>query len=523
MRIFLALGAWAALTAAMVTANAAPARHVIIISIDGLHQADLLDPMLQDRWANVLAVAHQGIWYNSASASVPSDSMPGTLAYLTGAGPATTGVYYDVAYSRTLLAPDGATTGTRILIDEAIDKDATRLDGGGNFGAASLDPAKLPRDPGRGAALVYPHDLLKVNTIFEVAHAAGLRTVMMDKHPAYEIAAGPSGNGVDDLYCPEIDAKAALVDGKLLDVSAAPAGTKLKSINKDADLAMAYDDLKIAALVREIHGQDTNGRTGLGAPGLAAVNLQAVTIAEKIRKGGIDQVDGKQVVSKAVLRAIQHNDADIAMVVSALKSAGIWDQTLLIVTAKHGQNPRVGEARLVKQSVITDALQKSGIALASQTLDDVALLWLADRSKTSRAADVLHTLAMGSNNPGIAEIYWGQSLQAAHLAGPDDRTPDIIVSLQPGVLLTDSSAKRSDHGGFCDDDRHVPIILGGGAIDAPDRGAINPMPVQTTQIAVTALVALGLNPAALQGAQLENTQALPNDGLESAVQANYKP
>lgn len=502
-----------------------PARHVIIISIDGLHEADLIDSNLRDRLKTLLATAGSGMWYQSASATAPSDSMPGTLAYLTGAGPATTGVYYDVSYSRDLLPPGsapGAAAGTPILVDEAIDRDDALLSGGGNFGLGGIDPAKLALDPARGGAVEYPHDYLKVNTIFEVVHAAGLRASMMDKHPAYEIANGPSGKGVDDLFCPEIDARAALVDGKLLDRSAAPAGIKLIPINKDVALAMAYDDLKIAALVREIHGEDSGGKSGVGAPALAAINLQAVTIAEKTRKGGIDSEDGKEVVSPLVLQAMQHSDAAIATVVSELKSAGLWDQTMLIVTAKHGQNPRLGRARLVKQSAILGPLESAGFFLAGKTLDDVALLWLADRSKTSQAAGVLQALAGGSDNPGIAQIYWGDSLRAAHLAGPIDRTPDIIVALQPGVLLTDSSSKRSDHGGFCEDDTRVPIILAGGAIDASDRGVVSQAPVKTTQIAVTALIALGLNPDALQGARLEHTQPLPGAGLESALQANYK-
>jgi len=50
---------------------------------------------------------------------------------------------------------------------------------------------------------VYPHSYLKVNTVFEVARAAGLRTAWSDKHPAYEILNGPSGAGVQDLFTPE--------------------------------------------------------------------------------------------------------------------------------------------------------------------------------------------------------------------------------------------------------------------------------------------------------------------------------
>ena len=56
-----------------------------------------------------------------------------------------------------------------------------------------IDPAQLPVDPAT-CKPVYPHQYLKVNTIFEVARAAGLRTAWSDKHPAYEILNGPVGH-----------------------------------------------------------------------------------------------------------------------------------------------------------------------------------------------------------------------------------------------------------------------------------------------------------------------------------------
>ncbi len=70
-----------------------------------------------------------------------------------------------------------------------------------------LDPAQLPVDPAT-CQPVYPHSYLRVNTVFEVARAAGLRTAWSDKHAAYEILNGPSGTGVQDLFTPEINSDA---------------------------------------------------------------------------------------------------------------------------------------------------------------------------------------------------------------------------------------------------------------------------------------------------------------------------
>src|SRR5208282_4318241 len=87
------LAAAAMLAFAPLSAWAQPATHVIIISIDGLHQSDLTDPALADQMPHIKALLQSAVEYSQASTTTPSDSFPGTLSYLTGAGPATTGVY----------------------------------------------------------------------------------------------------------------------------------------------------------------------------------------------------------------------------------------------------------------------------------------------------------------------------------------------------------------------------------------------------------------------------------------------
>jgi hypothetical protein len=123
------------------------AQHVLLLSVDGLHQADISDPDLQSSLANIISLSKTGIMYTDASTTSPSDSFPGTLSYLTGAGPGTTGVYYDDSYSRTLFAPaivGSSTPGTETQFAENIDKDSSLINGGGNSDASSIDPAQLP-------------------------------------------------------------------------------------------------------------------------------------------------------------------------------------------------------------------------------------------------------------------------------------------------------------------------------------------------------------------------------------------
>ena len=88
-------------------------KHVLLISVDGMHAVDFLNCANGISTANngtpycpaIAALANHAINYTAASTSKPSDSFPGLTAIVTDGSPALTGVYYDVAYSRNLDGP----------------------------------------------------------------------------------------------------------------------------------------------------------------------------------------------------------------------------------------------------------------------------------------------------------------------------------------------------------------------------------------------------------------------------------
>ncbi|MEH2175995.1 alkaline phosphatase family protein [Nostoc sp.] len=484
-------------------------QHVLLLSVDGLHDADINDPLLQPYLPNINNLQANGVTYTNAFTSTPSDSFPGELNYLTGASPKTTGVYYDNSYSRSLLSKIGSPAGTGVLFDESIDKNPNLISGGGDFGKGSIDPSKLPvNSTGKP---IYPHNYLNVNTIFEVAHDAGLHTAFIDKHPAYDLANGPSGKGIDDFYAPEINAKVALENGKLVDRSTAqnPSNLTFKTTTKSTSLTEAYDDLKVNALLNQIAGKDSQGITTPGTPAIFGMNFQALSVAQKdaTSNGGI-AADGTP--SPGLINALEHTDASIGNIVNALKQQNLFDSTLVVLTAKHGQSPRQGTATLISENTFTDVLEKAGITVNHATQDDIGLFWLADQSQ----ADTATTLLKNLKNPAINEILSGSTLQQAGFGNPlsDDRTPDFIIKLNPGYVISDST-KRAEHGGFSDDDTHVGLIAASGILASGFKGTIQTQAVKTTQIAVTALDALGLNPDLLQGAVKEGTKKLPGLGI----------
>ena len=192
-------------------------QRVLLLSVDGLHAVDLAGFIKGTPDSTLAELSHAGVTYAAATSALPSDSFPGLLAILTGGSPAATGVWYDVSFDRGLSAPGSncATTGVEVAFDESIDKNPDAIDGGGG-----IDPARLTRDPRRACAPVFPHDYLRVNTIFEVVRSAERRTAWADKHLSYDIVRGPSGQGVDDLYTPEIAANKGRATATVQDAEA---------------------------------------------------------------------------------------------------------------------------------------------------------------------------------------------------------------------------------------------------------------------------------------------------------------
>lgn len=70
----------------------ASAPHVLLLSVDGLHQQDL-DWYAAHKPDSALArLVHQGRSYTDAQTPFPSDSFPGMVGQVTGGNPQSTGI-----------------------------------------------------------------------------------------------------------------------------------------------------------------------------------------------------------------------------------------------------------------------------------------------------------------------------------------------------------------------------------------------------------------------------------------------
>ena len=328
----------------------------------------------------------------------------------------------------------------------------------------------------------------------------------------------------------------------LVDPSTDPKGPNDPNLINDTTtnvlLTEKYDDLKVGAILNEIDGKPSHeffGSDKSQVPAIFGMNFQAVSVAQKDAHGGINLLpNGQEGAPSALLEAaMQHTDQSIGTIVGALHQAGIWDTTQLYVLAKHGQDPRVGLAGLMQDSTLPDLLKSVGAPVAQATQDDVSLIWLQNQATTPKAVAALQQF----QQTGTISVYFQgvpQTLPASQvidkiLSGPDlvklgygdpatdSTTPDIIVTLKPGYIWVgnvNNQHKRAEHGGFSEDDTHVALVVSGGALPSAVQGTTVGTTVQTQQIAVSVLQALGLDPTKLTGAVIDNTQPLP--GLTSA-------
>jgi hypothetical protein len=305
-------------------------------------------------------LAATGVNYTAASTTKPSDSLPSMVGIVTGGTPAVTGIYYDDAYHRAFSPPGSncTTVGTAIDLKEGIDINPAAPDGGGG-----IDPAKLPLDPKKGCSPVYPHNLLRVNTIFEVIRGSkGGYTAYSEKRPSYDILNGPSGKGVMDLYTPEIAYNATISDL-----------TKTK----------ALDELRVVSILNEIGGKDHSGTKTAPVPTIFGMNFQSLNAAKKI-SGTSGYTDHIGTPDALLADGLYYVDGALQRMVDALRSARLLDSTAIIVTAKHGETPLDPPRTIVLTTVIPNLLNGAlgAGAVLKATQKSNAIIWLKNQSNT---------------------------------------------------------------------------------------------------------------------------------------------
>jgi len=548
-------------------------RHVLLISIDGMHAVDYENCVASKTCPTLAELGETGVNYTRTTTSRPSDSFPGLMALVTGGTPRTVGAFYDVAYDRVLAPPatatgnglpagkciEGAINGTQTEVEEGVEINQHALNGGFSGyslidgGTKSIDPAKLERDPFNHCKPVYPWNFVRTNTIYGVIHSAGMFTAWSDKHAVYAAVSGPTGtdqpSNVDDYYSPEVNSlqtvlpgikTAARVSGASFDCGTlVPNGDDWTT---DFNAIKCNDQLKVNAVVNWINGEPhLGGQHGSApVPAIFGMNFQAVSVGQKLispksairtdaNTGGYEDAQGTP--RPKMLGEIEFVDAAIGQMVKALKDNDLLDSTAIIITAKHGQSPidpnrffpipgNSGNNGKPPSGIIGSLLPavyndpSNSLGLAE---DDISQIWLANSNRTGDAVTDLENTA---TVVGLGQIFYGASLTTMFNAPGVPEHPGPCCKLRDGgdprtpdiVVIPNVGVVYT--GNLKKQSEH-----GGYAWDDTNVMLLVSNPslaarhvdsfVETTQVAPTILQLLGLDPNELDAVRSEGTPVLP--------------
>ncbi len=396
--------------------------HVLLISVDGMHQSDLDWYIANHPGSELAKLASGGAEFTNNHTSDPSDSDPGGTAIMTGGDPRATGVYYDVEYSHGVDEPSeiggqptGATctpgqpaTGGDVIYDSpddslpavpdlipgntsgqtfpSFDEGGSIYPGGDDTNPglimgltpapqSGLNPKNYPVDP-KTCQPIQPWDYLKVNSIFGVIHQAGMRTAWSDKHAIYTSfnGHGSGGKAIDDFFGPEIDSQAVEPNG-------VPYPTDTDWAHDDA-ATKQYDGYKVQAVINEINGYDHSGKSYVGTPAILGMNFQTVSVAEKVdspssltlnpdgktyTEGPIElagYLPGTTTPGPLLSSALDYVNAQLAAMDAAIQdNPATRGTTAIIITAKHGQSPQDPlQLKRIKDGPIIDAINTAWTA-----------------------------------------------------------------------------------------------------------------------------------------------------------------
>ncbi len=452
-----------------------PAARVLILSVDQMHALDLSRYVAANPRSALAELAARGVSYTNAYVPWP-DPAAGLVSLVTGGTPISTGILSIDGYDRALSPPgsDCSRLGTAIpltsreLPGNAAEITQRRTE---SSPAQSLDPAALPRDPAHGCRPVPPHALLRVNNIFEAVRAHGGRTAWAGETAALtDLLEGPSGDGLDEAC-----------------------GYSPKTTH---DVATA-NELRVEDVLHWISGHDCSGAKPSPVP-----ELFGMSFAETLLPAG-----GQASAPPPWLAKV---DLSIARIVDALKRAGLYDSTWIVVTSPYGRSPldpTVTPAlrRAVPGAATAAVAEAAGPGLVRHlALGRLALLWLSDPAKAPALAQAY---ARRSAALHIAEIYTADQIMLRfNSPRMDSRMPDLILVPRDGVVWTEGKNGTGQlPAGFGEDEAHVPLLLSGAQL----MRRLDKTLVPTSQAAPLIMRALGMEKFDLDALHREHTPALP--------------
>ena len=185
-----------------------------------------------------------------------------------------------------------------------------------------------------------------------------------------------------------------------------------------------YDTLKVNAILNEIDGKTHNGKPAK-VPVVLGMNFQAVSVGQKLIEKSANltggYLDAAGTPTKSLYEEIVFVDESIGEWVQELKDRGLYESTLVIITAKHGQSPidpnlyqaHPGKTNngtspaTILASLLPDSESPANPNGIGPTEDDVSLLWFKPGTNVKSAVDTLEQNATGHRTG--PDFLWSES------------------------------------------------------------------------------------------------------------------
>ncbi len=204
----------------------------------------------------------------------------------------------------------------------------------------------------------------------------------------------------------------------------------------------------------------------------------------------------------AVMRKVVTGlDRSIGKIVQAYKAAGIYDQTLFVITSDHGMVPN---DRAVLAPEVEAAMRRAGTDYLFHTGGSAKYIYLKGRRRAPEAAREMATLN------DVTSGYFRTLSGAEYERGDKERlspeldaayryllstftgstAPDIVAPYRENTIGTHIPTAYGNHGGLTWGAQHVPLVLRGPGVR---RGVRSQAPARLVDVAPTVLRLLGLS------------------------------
>lgn len=243
----------------------------------------------------------------------------------------------------------------------------------------------------------------------------------------------------------------------------------------------------------------------------------------------IGHTHGANLGKEQMAGIINNVDRQLGRIIEAYKQAGVYDNTIFVITSDHGMSANL---RTIDETPMAPIVSEYGIKRSAARLE----FYVNNPAKAKEAAEKIARLKLG----GIHAVYYKEKdgrggyryLPAAGSAV--DATLDACyryltstyASAQSVDLVCFSAENwnvkeatqyfKGDHGTVTWENQHIPLIIAGPGLK---KGTTTHAPARLVDVAPTVLTAMGLKAEKMDGVVLADALASPTDALVRAQQA----